>query len=306
MNDTIFVFHYEDEGSQRLDHFLNAQMPDHSRTYLQKLIKAGQVLVDGEVAGKTGLKLDAKRTIEVRIPPASPSALVAEKIPLDIVFEDANVIIINKSAGMVVHPSAGHRTGTLVNAVLGYVPDIQGVGGEKRPGLIHRLDKDTSGVIVLAKNDQTHRFLQEQFKDREVDKRYLALLDGLLPTPSGRVEAPIGRDLVNRQRMAIVPEKKGRDAISEYLTLEVFEKHTYVEVNILTGRTHQIRVHMAFMKSPVVGDTIYGRRTPSIDVKRQMLHAASLSIILPDEKVKKIFRAPIPPDFENALSYLRK
>jgi 23S rRNA pseudouridine1911/1915/1917 synthase len=224
---------------------------------------------------------------------------------LDIVYEDEDVIIVNKAAGMVVHPSIGHNRGTLVHAVLAHAPDIEGVGGERRPGLVHRLDKDTSGLIVLAKNDRSHRFIQGQFKDRKVDKYYISLVDNAPPTPSGRVETPIGRDPRNRQRMAVTTGNKGRLAISEYKTLEQFNQHTLLQVHILTGRTHQIRVQMAFIKCPVVGDNIYGKRHATLDVSRQMLHAGTIGLVLPSDKKKHVFTAPLPIDFQYILNQLR-
>jgi len=223
-----------------------------------------------------------------------------------VLFEDQDMLVINKPAGMVVHPSAGHATGTLVHAILAHAPEMQGVGGVKRPGIVHRLDKDTSGVLVVAKNDAAHRFLQAQFKQRKVEKTYLALVDSHPPTPTGRVEAAISRDPAHRQRMAIVPEHKGRMAISIYRTIESFPDHTLLEVNILTGRTHQIRLHMAYLECPVVGDRVYGYRKVSLPVSRQLLHAYRLKIDLPDSTRQAEFTAPLPEDFQIQIIQLRE
>jgi 23S rRNA pseudouridine1911/1915/1917 synthase len=300
------VFTYEGKGSQRLDVFLTEKIEDLTRTRVQALIKDGLVLVEGVSPSKSGIKLDVGDTVSVTIPPIETSPLIPENIPLDILYEDKNVIVIDKSAGMVVHPSLGHDQGTLIHAILGHDPKLEGVGGVQRPGLVHRLDKDTSGVIILAKNDASHQMLQAQFKKRETEKTYLALVDGRPKTPQGRIEATIGRDPRERKRMAIVPEDKGRMAISEYRTREQFDKHTLLEVEIHTGRTHQIRVHMAFMGCPIVGDSTYGRKKRSVKVKRQLLHAWKLAITLPEQKEPKEFIAPLPNDFEHALANLRK
>jgi 23S rRNA pseudouridine1911/1915/1917 synthase len=206
---------------------------------------------------------------------------------------------------MVVHPAAGHPSGTLVNAVLGYEPDIEGIGGEERPGVVHRLDKETSGLILLAKNERAHRWLQDQFRLRKVEKTYLALVDGKPPTPSGRVESHIGRDPSHRKRMAIVPESRGREAISEYKTVESFRDHTLLEFHPLTGRTHQIRLHCAFLGCPIVGDEVYGRKKFSVEIKRHFLHAYRLRIILPGEKEPRLFDAPLPTELEQVLASLR-
>jgi 23S rRNA pseudouridine1911/1915/1917 synthase len=197
-------------------------------------------------------------------------------------------------------------SGTLVNAVLGYDPEIEGIGGEERPGVVHRLDKETSGVILLAKNERAHRWLQDQFRLREVEKTYLALVDGKPPTPTGRVEAYIGRDPSHRKQMAIVPESRGRESISEYKTLESFRSHTLLEFHPLTGRTHQIRLHCAFLGCPIVGDEIYGRKKRSIQMDRHFLHARSLKIVLPGEKQPRFFEAPLPEELEQVLHSLRK
>jgi 23S rRNA pseudouridine1911/1915/1917 synthase len=193
----------------------------------------------------------------------------------------------------------------LVNAVLGYDPEIEGIGGEERPGVVHRLDKETSGLILLAKNERAHRWLQDQFRLRKVDKTYLALVDGKPPTPSGRVEAYIGRDPSHRKRMAIVSESRGREAVSEYKTIEEFKSHTLLEFHPLTGRTHQIRLHCAFLKCPIAGDEVYGKKKSSIDIERHFLHAYRLKIVLPEEKEPKLFEAPLPSELEQVLIALR-
>ena len=225
MNDRVLNFRFDKETPERLDKFLVGQLQEFSRSRIQGLIADGFVDVNGQPAKKAGQTLESGFSVTVRIPPAVPTDLVAEDIPLDIVFENDDLIVVNKPAGMVVHPAAGHASGTLVNAVLGYDPDIEGIGGEERPGVVHRLDKETSGLILLAKNERAHRWLQDQFRLRKVEKTYLALVDGKPPTPSGRVEAHIGRDPSHRKRMAIVSESRGREAISEYKTLESFRDH---------------------------------------------------------------------------------
>ena len=306
MEEQVLTFQYKKEAGQRLDLFLVEALPEYSRARLQTLIKDSLVLVDGKPAGKTGLKLEPGMSVKVRIPPSAPVGLIAEDIPLDIVFENEDVVVINKPAGMVVHPAAGHQTGTLVHAVLGYAPDMEGIGGEDRPGVVHRLDKDTSGLILLAKNDRAQRWLAEQFRSRKVAKTYLALVDGKPPTATGRVEAPIGRDASHRRKMAIVAKEKGREAVSEYRTLESFPNHTLLEFHPLTGRTHQIRVHCAFLGCPIVGDRVYGHKQPSLGIDRQFLHASRLRIWLPDEEEARTFEAPLPPDLSFVLEKLRE
>jgi 23S rRNA pseudouridine1911/1915/1917 synthase len=296
---------FTEQSNQRLDKFLVTCLPDFSRSRLQSLIQNGFVWVDGKVVTKAGTGLNTGQNVEIIIPAPVPVDLQPEEIPLDIIFENDDLLIINKPAGMVVHPAAGHSTGTMVHAVLAHVKNLEGIGGEQRPGVVHRLDKDTSGLIVIAKNDRTLHWLQEQFKSRRVKKTYLALVDGLPPTPQGRIEAPIGRDSVRRKQMAIQTLAKGRDAVTEYRTLERFEKHTLLEVHPLTGRTHQIRLHLAFIGCPIVGDKVYGNRKVSIIVPRQFLHAARLEIIFPGEKVAKKFEANLPDELTKILKELR-
>lgn len=304
MNDRIVQLTFEQERPQRLDKFLVEQLPEFSRSRLQALIKDGRVTVDGVIASKSGQIIDSVSHIVVVVPPPEPSELVAEEIPLDIVFENGDLLVVNKSAGMVVHPSAGHQSGTLVHAALAHSKDIEGVGGVQRPGVVHRLDKDTSGLILLAKNDTAHKWLQDQFSLRQVEKIYLALVDGAPPTPRGRVEAAIGRDPVNRKKMAVVLPAKGRAAVSEYSTLRKYPAHTLLEVHPITGRTHQIRLHLAFLECPVVGDRIYGRRHASLPLERQFLHAARLLICLPGEEDLSEFEAPLPEDLSVCLDAL--
>ena len=305
MNDRVLIFRFDKETPERLDKFLVGQLQEFSRSRIQGLIADGSVDVNGRTAKKAGQTLESGFSVTVRIPPVASTDLVAEDIPLDIVFENEDLIVVNKPAGMVVHPAAGHSSGTLVNAVLGYEPDIEGIGGEERPGVVHRLDKETSGLILLAKNERAHRWLQDQFRLRKVDKTYLALVDGKPPTPSGRVESYIGRDPSHRKRMAIVSESRGREAISEYKTVESFRDHTLLEFHPLTGRTHQIRLHCAFLGCPIVGDEVYGRKTFSVVIERHFLHAYRLKIILPGEKEVKMFEAPLPEELEQVLVSLR-
>ena len=306
MNDRVLNFHFDKKTPERLDKFLVELLQEFSRSRIQALIADGFVDVNGHAAKKAGQTLESGFNVTVRIPSPAPTDLIAENIPLDIVFENDDLIVVNKPAGMVVHPSAGHASGTLVNAMLGYDPDIEGIGGEERPGVVHRLDKETSGLILLAKNERAHRWLQDQFRLRKVEKIYLALVDGKPPTPSGRVEAYIGRDPSHRKRMAIVPESRGRESISEYKTVESFTNHTLLEFHPLTGRTHQIRLHCAFLGCPIVGDEVYGRKKSSVAINRHFLHAYRLKIILPGEKEPRNFEAALPDELEFVLTSLRE
>ena len=305
MSDRREVFEFQKDQEERLDHFLVERLPEFSRSRLQGLIKDGFVTVDSVPAKKSGQLLEPGAQVVVRIPPPVPTGLVGEDIPLDIIFENNDLLVVNKPAGMVVHPAAGHETGTLVHAVLGYHPDLEGIGGEERPGVVHRLDKETSGLILLAKNERAHRWLQDQFRLRKVEKIYLALVDGAPPTPSGRVEAPIGRDPSHRKKMAIMPPGKGREAVSEYVTLEAFKEHTLLEFHPFTGRTHQIRLHCIFLGCPIVGDKVYGHRKQSIALDRHFLHALRLKIVLPGEKQARQFEAPLPGELVDVLEGLR-
>jgi len=306
VSDRVVLLDFKDTQAQRLDKFLAISLPEFSRSRLQGLIKDGFVSINGVTAHKSGLMLDKPAEIQLCIPPLQPSSLEPEEIPLDVIFENNDLIVVNKPAGMVVHPAAGHDRGTLVHAALAHAPEMEGIGGEVRPGIVHRLDKNTSGLILIAKNDLAQHRLQDQFRARKVEKVYLALVDGHPPTPTGRIEAAIGRDPTQRKRMAIVQPNKGREAISEYRLLEKYPFHSLLEIHPLTGRTHQIRLHMSFIGCPVVGDTVYGRKTASLATQRHFLHAARLTIRLPGEDQPRTFHAPLPDDLQQLLEHLRQ
>ena len=305
MDERIVKFQVLPQGKMRLDKALVANLPELSRVRLQGLIKNEYVRINGVVENKSSRILEHQVEIEVYIPASAATSLVAENIPLEILFENGDLLAINKPAGMVVHPAVGHGVGTLVNAVLGYAPDIEGIGGEERPGIVHRLDKDTSGIILVAKNERAHRWLQDQFRLRLVEKTYLALVDGTPPTPSGRVEASIGRDPAHRKKMSVTSPGRGREAISEYRLVEKFKEHSLLEFHPLTGRTHQIRLHCTLLGCPIVGDRVYGRKKPSIDLERHFLHAYRLKIVLPGEREAHIFEAQLPRDLQLVLDKLR-
>jgi 23S rRNA pseudouridine1911/1915/1917 synthase len=265
------------------------------------LIDDGLVAVDGH-SGKPAEKVAAASAISVIIPAPAETDLVAEELPITIVYQDNDIIVVDKPAGMTVHPAPGHPTGTLVNALLAACPDLRGISGTLRPGIVHRLDKDTSGLLVVAKNDRAMRALQRQMKEREVHKTYLALVEGVPAPREGTIEAPIGRNPKNRKKMAVVAG--GRDSTTRYrVREEVGGKYALLEVEPVTGRTHQIRVHMAALGHPVVGDTVYGRRSGVVG--RQYLHAWKLGFGMPLGGREVEFESPLPPDLKAALQALR-
>jgi 23S rRNA pseudouridine1911/1915/1917 synthase len=291
------------QNADRLDVWLAEQMPETSRARWQALIRDGRVAVN-EMPCKANQKLRSGDRVAWTVPEPVDARPQAEEIPLDILYEDHSLIVINKPPGLVVHPAAGNETGTLVNALLHHCTDLAGIGGEKRPGIVHRLDKDTSGVMVIAKNETAMNALSRQFKDRETEKEYVTVVRGVPFPPRGRIETTIGRHPVLRKKMA-VNVRRGRNAISLYETVETFADAALMRVKIETGRTHQIRVHMAHIKHPVLGDAVYGRNG-RIKAPRQMLHAAELSIIHPAESRRMRFKAPLPDDMETLLRQLRK
>jgi 23S rRNA pseudouridine1911/1915/1917 synthase len=300
------------EGGHRLDKYVAQMVPDLSRSRAQKLIEEGLVTVSGGIA-KPSYRVEIGDLIAVRIPPPEPTEVKPEAIPLDIVYEDEDIIVVNKPAGMVVHPAYGHRTGTLVNAVLAYCPDLAGVEDDQRPGIVHRLDKDTSGLIIVAKHDAARRHLQRQFKRREVRKVYVALLEGHLEPTRGVIEAAIGRDKKRRKRMAVV--EGGREARTEYRVMEYFtdkpgkvsRPYTLVEAEPQTGRTHQVRVHFASIGHPLAGDPVYGFRKQSLSaLRRQFLHARALGFRLPGSGEYVKLTAELPDDLRVVLEELRE
>jgi 23S rRNA pseudouridine1911/1915/1917 synthase len=291
-----------DRGGERLDSFVARRCPELSRTHAGRLIDEGLVTLDGRQA-KRSERVEAGASVSVTIPPPEEIDLTAEEIPLTIIYQDGDIIVVDKPAGLTVHPAPGHPSGTLVNALLAACPDLRGISGTLRPGIVHRLDKDTSGLIVVAKSDRAMRSLQRQLKNREVQKTYLALVHGRLEPREGMIEAPIGRHPKNRKKMAVV--SGGREAITKYRMREEIAggKHTLLEVEPVTGRTHQIRVHMAALGHPIVGDATYGRRTKIVD--RQFLHAHRLAFAMPLGGRTVEFESPLPADLRVALDALR-
>lgn len=306
------------EAGTRLDRFLQGRAPDLSRTRLQALIAAGHVTVDG-ARSKASHRLRGGAAVTVTVPPPVPLALVAEPRPLEILYEDAAVLVVNKPTGLVVHPGPGHAGGTLVHALLAHCGvALSGIGGVRRPGIVHRLDRGTSGLLVVAKSDRAHLALARQFKARRVERRYLALVHGVVPRAEGIVETAIGRHPHNRLRMAVRPSGAGRPAMTRYRVLERFAAPaplTLLAVELGTGRTHQIRVHLAHLGFPVVGDRTYGGRglapgDPDFSARvtalgGQALHAGVLGFTHPEGGAVLRFEAPHPPAFEALLTWLR-
>lgn len=287
--------------AERLDRYLAGRYPDLSRSRVQALIRSGDVSVNGCPA-RPSLVPEAGDVITLRVSPPEEEAPRPEALPLDVVYEDEHLLVVNKPAGLVVHPSPGHSTGTLVNALLAHRPEVARADLDPiRPGIVHRLDRDTSGLLVVALGREVQQALQAAFKSRAVDKRYLALLHGALAPDRGAIEAPIGRDPVHRQRMAVLREG-GRPARTEYRVREYLGAYTYVEALLLTGRTHQLRVHFAAIGHPVVGDPVYGRRRERLTISRQFLHAWRLAFEHPVTGERIEAEAPLPPDLVAALA----
>lgn len=301
----------ENEIGTRIDKVLSNRMKDVSRQYLQKIIRQGYVKIF-EKTVKANTKLSKGDIVTVVFPEVKEVDIKPKDIPLDIVYEDKDVIVINKPAGLVTHPGVGdtHADDSLVNAIMHHCSaNLSGISGEKRPGIVHRLDKDTSGLIIVAKNDKAHKFLSEHFQNRKVKKIYYALLVGRIEPLKGTIEAPIGRSAVDRKKMAVTAEEKGKMGITKYEVIEYYEDYTYVKVLLLTGRTHQIRVHFAEIGFPLVGDSVYGNRKinnkfrEEYGLERQFLHSGEIEVELPNHQ-KKHFRAELPKDLKNVLPKL--
>ena len=287
-------------AGQRIDRFVHASLPDLSRSRCAGLVRDGWVTVDGALV-KPASVVRPGQTVRVVVPPAAPLELEAQAIPLSVVYEDDQLLVVDKPAGLTVHPGPGHPDRTLVNALLALVPDLPGVGGVQRPGIVHRLDKDTSGLMVVAKTDVAHASLTRQLKERQVKKTYLALLVGSLPEDEGELDGAIGRHPTRRKRMAVV--RGGREALTRYRVVRRHRDATLVEAYPVTGRTHQVRVHFAATGHPLVGDAVYGKRSPILG--RHFLHAQRLAFHLPpDESDWREFEAPLPPDLRAVLDTL--
>jgi len=300
----------EHEGL-RLDQFLTAVLPDFSRSQIQRLIKDGRVVVAGRDT-RSSTSVHAGDRVRVDVPPPVTPTPAAEALPLTIVHDDPDLVVVDKPTGMVVHPAAGHSGGTLVNALLHHVKDLSGIGGEQRPGVVHRLDRGTSGLMVVAKHDSAHQELSRQFRDREIDKEYVALVWGLVQA-GRRIDAPIGRDPGNRQKMS-TRARRARSAVTRVTGAEHLRGVSLLQVAIATGRTHQIRVHLNAIGHPVVGDAVYGgvhRRVPShlkaiTHLERPFLHAARLAFTHPRDGRRVEFTSPLPADLQRVLDQLRE
>lgn len=293
----------EKDKDQRVDKFLSERLTGKSRSYIQGLIQEGNVKV-GNKAVKSNYKIKTKDIISVNVPEPIELEVKAEKIELDVLYEDEDLIVINKPQGMVVHPAAGNYSGTLVNALLNHCKDLSGINGVIRPGIVHRIDKDTSGVLVIAKNDNSHHRLAEQLKDHSMKRVYIALVEGVLKSNEGIVDAPLARHPVERIKIAVV--SGGRRAVTHYRVIDRFSANTLIECRLETGRTHQIRVHMAHIGHPLVGDPVYGYKKQKIKAEGQLLHAKVLGFIHPTTGQYMEFQSELPQYFDKVLTFLRK
>ncbi len=302
-----------DAAGTRLDHFLAAKFPDLSRSRIKKLIEDGFLRVGEEVARKCGLKLKGGESFELTLPDAEPLQAIPEELPLSILYEDQDVIVIDKAAGMVVHPAAGHFGGTLVNALLFHCKDLSGIGGKLRPGIVHRLDKDTSGVMIVTKNDEAHHKLAGQFKAHSISRKYKALVFGTMEQ-EGTVDLPLGRHPRDRKKIAVA--QSGRRAVTHWSVLRAYRGVNFVELELETGRTHQIRVHLSNMAHPVIGDPVYGNPKRALEIAstsvrnkikalgRQALHAYFLTFKHPRTDKEMEFESPLPGDMQELIDLL--
>ena len=295
----------DDQSGVRIDRFLSENTEELSRSYLQKLIKEQKVLVNS-VPAKSSYKVQSNDLVTVELPQVTEPDILPEDIPLDILYEDEDVLVVNKPKGMVVHPSAGHYTGTLVNAVMYHCRDhLSGINGILRPGIVHRIDKDTTGALLVCKTDHAHKILAEQLKEHSIKRRYRAIVSGVLKEDQGTIDAPVGRHPVDRKKMA-VNYKNGKEAVTHYQVLERFSNATYIECRLETGRTHQIRVHMTSIGHPLLGDEVYGSGKNPYHLQGQALHAMVLGFVHPTSGEYMEFTAPLPEYFLKLLDKLRK
>ncbi len=292
-----------DENSVRIDAWLSGKLEEYSRSYIQKLCQDGNIKVNG-VQAKSNYRLKVGDQVTAAVPEAEVLQVAAEEIPLDIVYEDDHIIVINKPKGMVVHPAAGNYSGTLVNALMKHCGDsLSDINGVIRPGIVHRIDKDTSGLLVVAKNNHAHEFLSKKLKTHDIRREYIALVEGIIYENSGKIDAPIGRHPVDRKKMS-VNLKVGRNAVTHFKVVERFHTATYLELKLETGRTHQIRVHMSYINHPIIGDEVYGRKKQRFDTQGQVLHARKLSFEHPATGELMEFETPVPAYFERLLEEL--
>ena len=298
----LYLVEEELEG-ERLDAFLADMMAELSRTAIKELITSGQVWVDGQIR-KPSYRLKEGEEVLINLPEARPVSIEPQDLPLEIIYQDQDIAVVNKPKGMVVHPAHGNWDHTMVNALLYHIKDLSGINGQLRPGIVHRLDKDTSGVMVVAKHDQAHRSLAEQIKEHSMKREYQALVHGIIKENLGTIEAPIGRSRTDRKKMAVT--KDGKPAISRYRVLERFHNYSLVQVSLLTGRTHQIRVHFSYIKHPVVGDPVYGPAKQHLELDSQALHACILGFRHPRTDEYMEFSSPLPPVIKEALLKLTK
>lgn len=303
VNSVIILMVQPGTDSIRLDKYINERRPEISRSQAQRLIDEGQVTVNG-TNSRASYKITSGDQISINIPPPPSSALSPENIPLKIIYEDNDVIVVDKPAGLTVHPAPGHPEHTLANAILSHLPEIPDTGEWQRPGIVHRLDKDTSGLIIIAKNNQAHQKLTEQFKARTVKKIYLTLVKGKVTPDRGTIEAPIGRDRSHREKMAVTDSSHGREARTRYKVIKHIGNYSLLEAMPETGRTHQIRVHLAAIGYPVVGDKVYGVKSPLLD--RQFLHAHRVKFQLPASGKEIEFSSELPPDLAETLDQITK
>lgn len=303
MQDKEMLLVEEEMEGERLDHFISEMLEDLSRSLVQGLIKEGRVLVNAQTA-KASYHVKCGDEVQVEVPALQPVKLEEQNIDLPIIYQDTDLVVVDKPKGMVVHPAHGNWDGTMVNALLYHVKDLSGINGEIRPGIVHRLDKDTSGVMVAAKNDMAHRSLAEQIRVHSINREYIALVHGVIKENLGRIDAPIGRSKNDRKKMAVV--RDGREAISEYEVLQRFTNYTLVKVKLLTGRTHQIRVHFAYIKHSVVGDPLYGSNRKHFNLDTQALHARLLGFVHPRSGEYMEFVSPTPEYLENIIAELTR